>query len=121
MAKTGPRRDSQPLQLLRPLTVRPHLIPLLGPLTRLLKINMRLWIPQFLELCFAQAVVGRKDGFAFNAFELGDPFADVVALGVALFGLRDGIEDGVAGFPAVGVVCEVLETGAGLVSGRPRC
>ena len=40
--------------------------------------------------------------------ELGYIFANVVAVGVALLGLRDRVEDCVRRLPAVGVVCQVL-------------
>lgn len=96
--------STDPLQLLRLLTVRRHLIPLLRPRARLIEIHMRLRIPQFLKLRLPQPIIRSENRFAGDVFEFGHPFADVVAVGVALFGLGYRVEDGIGRFPAVGVV-----------------
>ena len=107
-----------PSQLLRPLRMRPHLIPLLRPRTGLRKIAMRLGIPQLLKLPFPQAVERRENRFALDIFQFGHPFADVGALRVALFRLRDGVEDGIGGLPAVGVVGQILRERVSRVNER---
>jgi hypothetical protein len=65
---------------------------------------MRLRIPKFLKLLLAQPPIRIKNILALQLFQLRNPFSDKVAVFIAFFSLSNGVEDCVAGLPALGVV-----------------
>lgn len=83
------------------------LIPLHGPLLALRKVDVRTRVSQLGERLGVETLVRREDGLALHVAQLGDPVANIRAAGIALFRLHDRVEDGVAGFPALGVVREI--------------
>ena len=84
-------------------------------------LHVRRRVAKLLELLFAQAIVRCEDRLAFDVLEFRNPFADVVAIGVTLLCLWNGIEDRVAGLPAVSIVRKVLQQASASMNNHKPC
>ncbi|KAK5636409.1 hypothetical protein RRF57_012121 [Xylaria bambusicola] len=68
---------------------------------------MRFWVSQLLKLVRIQAIKGVENNLTLHVFQLWDVFPDIIAVRIALPGLRYGIEHGVTRLPPLRVVARV--------------